>query len=93
MAIEESAAQAVDSAIAKLTCGTGCAVSMWTSPGLSFGRIDDEDGDTWYVGRRHVEDERGDPVVVDWRAAVATPFYRATLADPLGLRPAAPVRC
>ena len=34
----------------------------------------------------------GAPVVVDWRAAVATPFYRATLADPLGLRVAAPVR-
>ena len=54
--------------------------------GLSFGRLDDEDGDTWYVGRRHVEDERGDPVVVDWRAPVSTPFYRATAADPLGLR-------
>ena len=27
----------------------------------------------------------GAPVVVDWRAGVATPFYRATLADPLGL--------
>ena len=24
-------------------------------------------------------------MVVDWRAGVATPFYRATLADPLGL--------
>ena len=35
-------------------------------------------GDTWYVGRRHVEDARGDPVVVDWRADVAIPFYRAT---------------
>ena len=28
----------------------------------------------------------GAPVVVDWRAEVATPFYRATLADPFGLR-------
>ena len=27
----------------------------------------------------------GTPVVVDWRAGVATPFYRATLADPFGL--------
>jgi DNA helicase IV len=53
---------------------------------LCFGRIDEERGPRWYVGRRHVEDGRGDPVVVDWRAAVATPFYRATLADPLGLR-------
>ena len=55
-------------------------------PGLSFGRLDDEDGDTWYVGRRHVEDARGDAVVVDWRAEVATPFYRATAVDAQGLR-------
>ena len=52
---------------------------------LAFGRIDEERGDQWYIGRRHVEDERGTPVVVDWRAEVATPFYRATLADPFGL--------
>ena len=52
---------------------------------LCFGRIDDEADERWYIGRRHVEDEGGTPVVVDWRAGVATPFYRATLADPLGL--------
>ncbi len=52
---------------------------------LCFGRIDDENRDRWYIGRRHVEEATGAPVVVDWRASVATPFYRATLADPLGL--------
>jgi DNA helicase IV len=52
---------------------------------LCFGRIDEERGDRWYIGRRHIEDVRGAPVVVDWRAAVATPFYRATLADSFGL--------
>src|SRR5262245_26843008 len=52
---------------------------------LCFGRIDEDAGDRWYIGRRHVEDDRGDPVVIDWRAGVATPFYRATFADPLGL--------
>jgi DNA helicase IV len=52
---------------------------------LCFGRIDHEAGERWYIGRRHVEDGSGVPVVVDWRAGVATPFYRATLADPLGL--------
>ncbi len=41
--------------------------------------------DTWYIGRRHIEDERHDPVVVDWRAPIAAPFYRATGVDPLGL--------
>jgi DNA helicase IV len=52
---------------------------------LCFGRIDDANRDRWYIGRRHVEEATGAPVVVDWRASVATPFYRATLADPLGL--------
>jgi DNA helicase IV len=53
---------------------------------LCFGRIDEERGDRWYVGRRHIEDVEGVPVVIDWRAGVATPFYRATLADPFGLK-------
>jgi DNA helicase IV len=52
---------------------------------LCFGRIDHQTGDRWYIGRRHVEDDAGTPVVVDWRAEVSTPFYRATLADPFGL--------
>jgi DNA helicase IV len=53
-------------------------------PALCFGRID-EPGDRWYIGRRHVEDDGGDPIVVDWRAPISTPFYRATVQDPLGL--------
>ena len=40
----------------------------------------------WHIGRRHVEDGNGEPVVVDWRAPVAVPFYRATFHDTLGLR-------
>jgi len=51
---------------------------------LAFGRID-EGRDRWYVGRRHVEDDDGAPLVVDWRAPVSVPFYRATVHDPLGL--------
>jgi DNA helicase IV len=52
---------------------------------LLFGRIDEEDGPTWRIGRRHVEDTRSDPVVIDWRAPVAVPFYRASAKDALGL--------
>ncbi len=52
---------------------------------LLFGRIDEESGPTWHIGRRHVEDTRADPVVVDWRAPVAVPFYRASVKDALGL--------
>lgn len=50
-----------------------------------FGRID-EDDDRWYIGRRHIEDDHHDPVVIDWRAPIAAPFYRATSVDPLGLK-------
>jgi DNA helicase IV len=62
------------------------------SPGAGdfFGRIDTGDGpggspEQWYIGRRHIEDDAHDPVVVDWRAPIAAPFYRATGVDPLGV--------
>jgi DNA helicase IV len=84
-AIAQSAAGAVDSAVAQAHLRRRLSTLHTDVDGLSFGRLDDEDGERWYVGRRHVEDQRGDPVVVDWRAPISTPFYRATAADPLGL--------
>jgi DNA helicase IV len=53
---------------------------------LCFGRIDRDDGTTWYLGRRHVEDEASDPVVIEWRVPMAAAFYQANPADPHGLR-------
>jgi hypothetical protein len=63
------------------------AQSLIDDPGttLFFGRTDLADGDRWYIGRRHVADEHGDPVVVDWRAEVSRAFYRASRSDPQGL--------
>jgi DNA helicase IV len=84
--IADSAAQEVDSAIARAHLRHRLASLDADVPGLSFGRLDEESGDRWYIGRRHVEDAGGDAVVVDWRADVATPFYRATAVDPQGLR-------
>jgi DNA helicase IV len=52
---------------------------------LLFGRIDGEEGESWHIGRRHVEDTGGDPVVVDWRAPISVPFYQARPGDALGL--------
>jgi DNA helicase IV len=52
---------------------------------LLFGRIDETAGPSWHVGRRHVEDAHGDPLVIDWRAPVAVPFYRAGASDDCGL--------
>ena len=65
------------------------ALDTLRSPGAGdfFGRIDtpgQEGGiDRWYIGRRHIEDDAHDPVVVDWRAPISAPFYRATAVDPL----------
>jgi DNA helicase IV len=53
---------------------------------LLFGRIDEVGGQSWRVGRRHVEDLKGDVLVVDWRAPISTSFYRARPGDPLGLK-------
>ncbi|HZB71965.1 MAG TPA: ATP-binding domain-containing protein [Acidimicrobiales bacterium] len=53
---------------------------------LVFGRIDRADEDErFYIGRVAVADSGSDPVVVDWRAPVAEPFYRATGRAPMGL--------
>jgi DNA helicase IV len=55
---------------------------------LVFGRIDQaraEGGDSYYIGRIAVADETQEPLVVDWRAPVAEPFYRATGRAPMGL--------
>src|SRR5215469_1656067 len=60
---------------------------------LFFGRLDyqpgyqeaddpDLAGAALHIGRRHVADPEGAPVVIDWRAPVSRPFYRASSADP-----------
>ena len=68
------------------------ALDSLRSPGAGefFGRIDEpahtgSGSDHWYIGRRHIEDDDHDPVVVDWRAPISAPFYRATAVDPLGV--------
>ncbi len=64
---------------------------------LYFGRIDrlaEEDtdggrrhplGESFHIGRLGVSGPDHEPLVVDWRAPVAEPFYRATGLDPQGL--------
>jgi DNA helicase IV len=39
-------------------------------------------GRTHHIGRRHVTDDAGEPMVLDWRAPVSRAFYRASVADP-----------
>ena len=57
---------------------------------LVFGRIDlapsnGESESTFYIGRLAVSDATQEPIVVDWRAPIAEPFYRATGPHPMGL--------
>ncbi len=52
---------------------------------LCFGRIDREDTERYYIGRMGVSSAEHDPLVIDWRARVAEPFYRATGRHPMGL--------
>ena len=53
--------------------------------GLVFGRLDLGDGAVHHVGRRGLRTDDQEPIVVDWRAPAAAPFYRATAADPQGV--------
>lgn len=63
---------------------------------LFFGRLDylhapgadqaeGADGERFYIGRRHVHDAGGDPMVIDWRAPVSQPFYRASKKSPMDI--------
>jgi len=64
---------------------------------LVFGRIDrhalDDDQvpvqggglEGFHIGRLAIADSDAEPIVIDWRAPVAEPFYRATGREPMGL--------
>ncbi|HEY2635800.1 MAG TPA: UvrD-helicase domain-containing protein, partial [Solirubrobacteraceae bacterium] len=52
---------------------------------LCFGRIDLDDGARYYIGRLGLSDESLEPLLVDWRAPAAEPFYRATPRQPEGV--------
>lgn len=57
---------------------------------LFFGRLDfsqppDGEHPRCYIGRRHVTDERHDPLVLDWRAPVSRAFYQASTRTPHGV--------
>ncbi|MEI7032149.1 HelD family protein [Streptomyces pratensis] len=55
---------------------------------LCFGRVDRSDGLAHHIGRIGIREDDADhtPVLIDWRAPVARPFYLATGHTPMGLR-------
>jgi DNA helicase IV len=56
--------------------------------GLCFGRLDFRDGRTHHIGRIGIrrDDPSRTPLLIDWRADAARPFYLATGHSPMGLR-------
>src|ERR1700719_2808862 len=57
-------------------------------PGTGISGTEQDDGvagHSFHIGRRHVHAPDGTPAVIDWRAPVSRPFYRASGADPMKL--------
>jgi hypothetical protein len=52
---------------------------------MCLGRMVAEDGEAVYIGRLALTDQAGDPLLLDWRAPAAEPFFGATPAHPMGL--------
>src|ERR1700677_1961012 len=61
---------------------TGHPETRYSETGVSE---DGVAGHSFHIGRRHVHDPDGTPAVIDWRAPVSMPFYRASAADPMDL--------
>jgi DNA helicase IV len=52
---------------------------------LFFGRVDYDFGEAFHIGRRYISDPAGEPLVIDWRAPMSLPFYRASRIEPMGV--------
>ena len=73
--------------------------------GLVFGRLDlgpdpsaqrtsnGAEREIRYVGRLGVRDDDYEPLVIDWRAPAAAPFYRSTPVEPMGVLRRRVLRC
>ncbi len=61
--------------------------------GLVFGKLDLIDREVRYIGRIGVRDLEFEPLVIDWRARAAEPFYRATPAEPMDVVRRRVLRC
>ena len=70
-----------DAALALVLHRRAAALADDPATALFFGRTDHDSGEVLHIGRRHVTDGAGDPVVVDWRADVSRGFYRASRAE------------
>jgi DNA helicase IV len=62
--------------------GSGKSGSVISEPGQGDDGIA---GHSFHIGRRHVHAPDGTPAVIDWRAPVSRPFYRASSLEPMNL--------
>jgi hypothetical protein len=51
---------------------------------VAIGRFETQD-QTLYVGKRRISDDDGEPLVINWQAEAAAPFYTATFDEPIGV--------
>ena len=51
---------------------------------VAVGRFETQD-QTLYVGKRRISDDDGEPLVINWQAPAAAPFYEATFDEPIGV--------
>ncbi|MER5768795.1 ATP-binding domain-containing protein [Streptomyces sp. NPDC001985] len=68
-------------------CSAHLAALNAVDSGLCFGRLDLRDGVRHHIGRIGIraDDPERTPLLIDWRAPVARPFYLATGHEPMGL--------
>ena len=61
--------------------------------GLVFGRLDETNGESMYIGRLGVRDVEFNNLVTDWRAPAAAAFYQATAEQPMDVVRRRVIRC
>ena len=61
--------------------------------GLVFGRLDSDDEVVRHIGRLGLRDAAYKPLLIDWRAPAAAPFYQATATDRKGVIRRRVIRC
>ncbi|MFF2075806.1 HelD family protein [Kitasatospora sp. NPDC058162] len=83
----ESAGEAYEREIAADRLAREIGRLAGAEKGLVFGRVDWTDGTALRIGRIGLHSQDDDlPLLVDWRANAARPFYEATPVHPMGLR-------
>jgi hypothetical protein len=80
-------AQSTDSAESGQPASGNSGTGISGAGQADVGRTGDDGiaGHSFHIGRRHVHAPDGTPAVIDWRAPVSRPFYRASAANPMNL--------